>query len=141
MKNMIRGTTSHKPWTITKNGMIPQSFLKIQVTTMSLRKNILNWNFILANVKPNIGYLKPIISPFITGYYLLHYMFNKLICLMLFCTFEASTITRKTIIYIYKTIFETITSSPNVISDWINKPCLYYTRKRRKTSHGSRKFS
>ena len=84
---------------------------------------------------------KPIISPFITGYHSLHYMFSKLIYLMFFCTFEASTITRKTIIYKLKTMFKTNTSIPKAISNWINKLWLCYTKKRRKTSHGSGNFS
>ena len=65
-----------------------------------------------------------IISSFITGYHLLQYMLNKLIYLMLFCTLEASTITRKVIIHILKTMFKTITSPPNVTFNWINKPRL-----------------
>ena len=60
---------------------------------------------------------KPIISPFITGYHFLHYMFNKLIYLILFCILEASTITRKSIIYILKIMVKMITSTPNVISN------------------------
>ena len=46
-------------------------------------------------------------------------MFNKLFYLMLFCTFAASTITRKAFIYICNTISETITCTPNAISNWI----------------------
>ena len=70
---------------------------------------------------------KSIISPFITGYHFLYYMFDKLLYLMLFCTFGASTITRKAVIYIYKTISETINSTPNAIHSlcllqdwWVN---------------------
>ena len=82
-----------------------------------------------------MGRLKPIISPFITGYHILQYMFTKLIHLMLFCTFEASTIARKAIIHILNTITKIITSTPNAISNWINKTRIWYTNKRRKTSH------
>ena len=85
--------------------------------------------------------MKPIISPFITGYHILQYMFNKFIHLMLFCTFETSAITRKAIIHMYNTITKTIISTPNVISNWINKPRIWYTNNRRKTSHGSGKYS
>ena len=60
--------------------------------------------------------LKLIISPFITRYHFLHQMFSKFIYLMLFCTFEARTITRKAIIYILKQIFKTTTSTPKVIN-------------------------
>ena len=35
----------------------------------------------------NTGCLKPIISPFITGYHFLHYMFNKLMCSFILCYF------------------------------------------------------
>ena len=46
---------------------------------------------------------KPIISSFITEYHFFHYLLSKLIYLILFCTFRASTITRKAIIlYILK---------------------------------------
>ena len=68
-------------------------------------------------------------------------MFNKLIHLLLFCTFETSTIARKTIIHIYSTITKTITSTPNAISNWINKPRIWYTNKQRKTSHCAEKYS
>ena len=87
------------------------------------------------------GRSKPIILPFSTGYHFLHYMFNKLIYLMLFCTFEASTITSKTIIYVFEILSKTITSTPSAISNWIDKPRLRYTKKQRKTSHGSGKSS
>ena len=68
-------------------------------------------------------------------------MFNKLIYLMLFCTLEASNIIRKANIYILKTMFKKITSTPNTVSNWINKLRLHHTKKRRNTSHGSGKFS
>ena len=87
------------------------------------------WFLYWQTLNLNTGRLKPIISPFITGYYFLHYMFNKLMYLMLFCTLEANSITRKAIIYIFKMIFETITSTPNVISNWINKQHLRYTKR------------
>ena len=60
---------------------------------------------------------------------------------MLFCTFEASTIERKAIIHIYNTLTKTMTSTPNVISNWINKPCIWYTNNQHKTSHGGGKYS
>ena len=52
LKNMIHDTRLHKSWTITRNGTIHQLLFRIQVKTMSLQKNILNWIFISANVKP-----------------------------------------------------------------------------------------
>ena len=88
-----------------------------------------------------MGHLKPIISPFITGYHFIHYKFNKIIYLVLFCTLVASTITRKAIIYKLKILFKLITSAPNTVSNWINKPRPHYTKKQRKTSHGNGKFS
>ena len=88
------------------------------------------------------GRLKTIIPPFITEYHFLQYMFNKFLYLILFCTLEASSITRNTIIYIHKTISKKITSTPNIISSWINKPYLHYVKKQRKTSQEySGKFS
>ena len=88
-----------------------------------------------------MGCLKPIISPFITGYHILQHMFIKFIRLMLFCTFRASTIVTKAIIHIYNTISKTITSIPNAISNWFNKPRIGYTNKRPKTSYGAGKYS
>ena len=46
------------------------------------------------HIEPNLNTerSKPITSPFIAGYHFFHYMFSKLIYLILFCTFEASTI-------------------------------------------------
>ena len=43
----------------------------------------------------NVGRLKPIISPFITGYYFLQYMFNKQIYFLLFCTCKFISIVKK----------------------------------------------
>ena len=60
---------------------------------------------------------------------------------MLFCTFEASAITSKTIVYVFETLSKVITSIPNLISNWINKPHMQYTKKQRKTSNGRGKFS
>ena len=80
--------------------------------------------------------MEPIISPFITGYHIFQHMFNKFIHNMLFCTFGASTITRKAIIHIYNTISKTIISTPNAIFNWINKPHIRYINKRGKTSLG-----
>ena len=88
-----------------------------------------------------MGRLKLIIPPFVTEYHFFPYLFNKLLHLILFCTFEASNIAKKSIIYIHKTIYETITSTPNIISNWINKPRLHYVKKRCITNHGSGKFS
>ena len=85
--------------------------------------------------------LKPIISLFITRYHILQHMFNKFIHLMLFCTFGAITIAKKAIIHIYNTIFKTITSTPNAISNWINRPRIWYTNKQHKISHGIGKYS
>ena len=75
------------------------------------------------------GRLKPIFSPFSTGFHFLQYMFNKLVYLILFCIFEASTITSKTIVYVFETLSETTISTPNAISNRINKPQLQYTKK------------
>ena len=68
-------------------------------------------------------------------------MFNKFIYLILFCTFGAHTIVKKVIFNICNTISNTITSTPNAISNWINKQHIWYTNKRRKTSHGAGKYS
>ena len=67
-------------------------------------------------------------------------MFYKIIFLMLFCTFEASAITSKTIVYVFEILSKAITSTLNAISNWINKPRMQYTKKQRKTSNGSGKF-
>ena len=75
------------------------------------------------------GQLKPSITPFNTGYQFLHYMFYKIIYLILFCAFEVSAITSKSIIYIFETLSKVITSTPNVISNWLNKPHMRYTKK------------
>ena len=68
-------------------------------------------------------------------------MFNKLIHLMLFCTIQASTTTRKAITHIYNTLTKTITSTPNAISNWIDKPHIWYTNNWHKTSHSGGKYS
>ena len=60
---------------------------------------------------------------------------------MLFCTFEANAIISKTIVYVFETLSEGITSTPNAISNWINKPRMQYTNKQHKTSNDSGKFS
>ena len=104
---------------------------------MNLQVNISNQLFILTII--NMGRSKPIISPFVIGYSILQYMFKELIHLLLFCTFEASTIARKAIIHISNTITKTITSTS--ISNWINKPRIRCTNKQRKTSHGTGKYS
>ena len=63
------------------------------------------------HIKPHIhegkhhtGSLKLNISPPNTGYQFLHSMFYKIIYFMLFCTFKASAITSKTIVYVFKTL-------------------------------------
>ena len=60
---------------------------------------------------------------------------------MLFCTFKATTITSKTIIYVFETLSEVVSSTPIAICNWINKPHIQYTKKYCKTSNGSGKFS
>ena len=79
--------------------------------------------------KHHTGRLKPSISPFNTRYQFLYYMFYKIIYLILFCAFEVSAITSKSIIYIFETLSKVITSTPNVISNWLNKPHMRYTKK------------
>ena len=48
------------------------------------------------------GRLKSIISAFNRGYQFLYSMFYKIIYIILFCTFKASIITSKTIVYVLK---------------------------------------
>ena len=86
------------------------------------------------------GRLKSSISAFITGYQLLHSMFYKIIYIMLFCTFKASVITSKILVYVFETFSEVVISTSNALSNWINKPRIQYTRKQRKTSNGSGNF-
>ena len=51
----MHGTIPQKPWTITKNGTIYQTFSKIQVLSMNLQTNILNRIFISVDDKPKYG--------------------------------------------------------------------------------------
>ena len=60
---------------------------------------------------------------------------------MLFCTFKVSAITSNTIVYVFETLSEVVTSTPIAICNWINKPHIRYTKKHCKTSNGSGKFS
>ena len=101
MKNLICGTTSQKSWTTTKNGTIHQSFLQIQVQSVNPQKNILNRIFILTNVKPKYETFE---TNYNTVYYRIPFAPLHVQQAILFCTFEASTITRNTIIYIRNNI-------------------------------------
>ena len=87
------------------------------------------------------GRLKSNSSASNTGYQFLHFMFYKIIYFILLCTFKASAITSKTIVYIFETLFKVVTSTPITICNWINKPHIRYTKKYCKTSNGSGKFS
>ena len=60
---------------------------------------------------------------------------------MLFCTFKASATTSKTIVYVFETLSEVVISIPIAICNWFNKPRIRHTKKHRKTSNGSGKFS
>ena len=60
---------------------------------------------------------------------------------MLFCTFKASAITSKSIVYVFETLSEVVTSTPIAICNWINKSRIQYANKHRKTSNGSGKIS
>ena len=68
-------------------------------------------------------------------------MFYKIIYFILFCTFKASAIPSKTIVYIFEVLSEVVTYTPITISNLINKPRFRYTKKEGKTSNGSGKFS
>ena len=56
---------------------------------------------------------------------------------MLFCTFKATTITSKTIVYAFETLSEVVNSTPITISNWIDKPRIRYTKIHHKTCNGS----
>ena len=43
--------------------------------------------------------------------------------------------------YVSDTLSKVVTSTPIAICNWINKPCIRYTKKHPKTSNGSGKFS
>ena len=100
------------------------------------------------HVEPNIPEgkhhkesLKSNISTPNTVYQFLQSMFYKIIYFMLFCTLKAITITSKTVVYVFETLSEVVTSTPIAIYNWINKPRIRYTKKHCKTSNGSGKFS
>ena len=68
-------------------------------------------------------------------------MFSKFLYLMLFCTCKVGSISRNTIICLHEVISETITFTPNILSNRINQPRHHKLKKWYKTSHGSEKFS
>ena len=83
---------------------------------------------------------KPIIEH-ITGYQFIHSMFYKIIYFMILCIFKATAITSNIIVYVFDTLSKVVNSTPITICNWINKPCIRYTKKHCKTSNGSGKFS
>ena len=103
---------------------------------------------IIEHIKPRIhqgnqhtGSLKSTISTPNSGYQFLHSMLYKVICFMLLCTFKASVTTCKAIIYVIETLSDIVISTPIVMYNWCNKPCIRHTKKHRKTSNDSDKFS
>ena len=76
-----------------------------------------------------------------SGWEFLLSILYKIIYFMLLCTFKAKVITCNTIEYVLKTLSEVIISTPIAIHKWFNKPRIPHTKKHRKTSNGSGKFS
>ena len=91
-------------------------------------------------VLKDVNKIEPIIEH-ITGYQFIHSIFCKIVYFMLFCTFKATVITNKTIIYVFETLSKVVKSTPIAICNWINKSRIRYTKKHRKTSNNSGKFS
>ena len=67
--------------------------------------------------KNHSGRLKSSISAFNIGYQFLHSVFCKIIYFVLVCTFKASAITSKTIVFVFETLSEVVTSTPIPLSN------------------------
>ena len=68
-------------------------------------------------------------------------MICKFICFILLCTFQAKVTTCETFVCAIKTLSEAVISTPIAIYRWFNKSRTQYTKKHRRESNGSGKFS
>ena len=85
--------------------------------------------------------MKSTISTPNSGWQFLHSMLYKNICCMLILTFKARFTICKTVVYVIETLSEVVILKPIAIYKWFNKHWIQHTKKYRKTSNGSEKFS